>query len=129
MPADFAPIYAELEALMRRAASGMVVAKAAPGELVLHAPWPNPLKPKEPMWFGMVKQGRAYVSVHLMPLYNHAGLQAQVPPALAARKQGLTCFNFKKADPEAFAALETLTLACARAYAQPVDASSLRAPS
>ncbi|WP_411286931.1 hypothetical protein [Phenylobacterium sp.] len=119
MPADFQPVYADLRDMMLRAASGMVVAKDAPGGLVMHAPGPNPGKPKDPVWFGMVKLGKAYVSYHLMPLYTDPGLLAQVPAGLEKHKQGKTCFNFKAAEPHRFAELEVLTRACALACAQP----------
>ena len=119
MPADFDPIYGELREIMLRSAPGMVVVKDAPGELVMHAPLPNPATPKEPVWFGMVKLGKAYVSYHLMPLYTDAGLVAQIPAGLAKRKQGKTCFNFKAAELDRFAELEALTRACADAFAQP----------
>jgi hypothetical protein len=37
MPADFAPVYAELRAIMLRAADGMTVAKDEPDDLELLA--------------------------------------------------------------------------------------------
>jgi len=120
MAADFDGVYAELRAMMLRAAPDMRPLKDVPGELQMLAPWPHPRKPKEPMWFGMVRQGRAYVSYHLLPLYMNPAMQAQVPPALAKRKQGKACFNFKTAEPALLAELETLTRACAAAFAKPV---------
>jgi hypothetical protein len=117
--ADFEAVYSELRAIMLRAAPQMKPLKDLPGELQMLAPWPHPRKPKEPMWFGMVRTGKAYVSYHLLPLYMKPALQAQVTPALAKRKQGKACFNFRKAEPELFAELETLTRACAAAFAKP----------
>jgi hypothetical protein len=120
MAADFDAIYAELRAMMLRAAPGMRPARDRPGDLLMLAPWPHPRKPDAPMIFGMVRTGRAYVSYHLMPLYMNAVMQAKVPTALARRKQGKTCFNFKRAEPALFAELETLTRACAAAFAKPI---------
>jgi hypothetical protein len=120
MAGDFAPVYAELRELMLRAADGMRPARDAEGDLMMLAPWPHPRKPAEPMAFGMVRQGKAYVSFHLMPLYMNAAMQARVTPGLKARMQGKTCFNFKAADPALFAELEVLTRACAAAFATPM---------
>jgi hypothetical protein len=111
--------YAELRELMLRAAPGMTVVKDAPGDLVLNAPWNNPLKPKEPMYFGGVRAGKAYASFHLFPLYVLPELTAAVPEALARRMQGKSCFNFKAPDPERFAELESLTRAAAARFAAP----------
>ena len=120
MPADFDPIYAELRALMLAHAPGMRAVRDKPGDLMLLAPWPHPRKPKEPMAFGMVRQGKAYVSFHLMPLYMSPAMQARVTPGLKKRMQGKTCFNFKASDPAVFAELATLTAAAAAAFAQPM---------
>jgi len=120
MSAEFQPVYADLRAMMLRAAPEMQPLKDAPGELQVQASWPNPRKPKEPMWFGMVKLGKAYVSYHLLPLYMIPAMQAKVGPALAKRKQGLACFNFKTAEPALFDELERLTAECAAAFAKPM---------
>jgi hypothetical protein len=120
MSADFDAVYAELRALMLRAAVGMSVGKDAPGDLEMFAPWAHPRKPKTPMWFGMVRQGKAYVSFHLLPLYMNPAMQAEVSATLEARKQGKACFNFRTADPALFVELETLTRACAAAFEKPM---------
>ncbi|HEY8574005.1 hypothetical protein [Phenylobacterium sp.] len=117
---DFAPVFAELAELMKRNAPGMVVKKDGPDGLLLLAPWAHPRKPDEAMWFGSVRPGKAYVSYHLMPLYMNDTMLAKVPPELKKRMQGKTCFNFKAADPALFSELETLTRACAEAYAKPL---------
>ena len=53
------------------------------------------------MWFGSVRQGKAYVSFHLMPLYMNPPLLRAVSGNLRKRMQGKTCFNFKAApEPE-----------------------------
>lgn len=117
---DFDETYGELRALMLRAADGMVLAKDGDGGVVMHAPWPHPRKPDEPMWFGAVRLGKAYVSFHLMPLYMNPVMQAKVSAPLRKRMQGKTCFNFKKPEPELFADLEVLTRASAAFYATPL---------
>ena len=117
--ADIPAAYAALRELMLRAAPGMVVARDEPGDLVLNAPWNNPLKPKEPMFFGGVRLGKAYASFHLFPLYVLPELKAAVPEALGKRMQGKSCFNFKAPDPDRFAELEALTREGARRFAEP----------
>jgi hypothetical protein len=58
------------------------------------------------------------VSYHLMPLYMNSKLVASISPALKKRKQGKTCFNFKKLpEPEVEAELTRLTRAGLEWYA------------
>jgi hypothetical protein len=117
---SFEDVFGDLRALMLREAHGMRVGKDAPGDLCVFAPWPHPRKPKEPMWFGMVRQGKAYVSFHLLPLYMNPAMQAKVTPELKKRMQGKACFNFKRSDPELFEALATLTRQSAESFATPL---------
>ena len=63
--------------------------------LVTRYPSPFPQHKGEPLYFGSVRLGKAYVSYHLMPLYLCAALQRDISPALKKRMQGKTCFNFK----------------------------------
>lgn len=118
---DLAAVYTALRELMLANATGMRPVKDAPGDLQMLASWPHPRKPKEPMWFGMVRQGKAYVSFHLMPLYMNPVMQAKVTPGLKKRMQGKACLNFKTQDPELFAELATLTRAAAEAFAKPIS--------
>lgn len=113
---DFEAIYTELRERMIRAAASQTVVTDAPGSLVLHAPIPNPQKPKEAMWFGAIQVKKNYVSYHLMPVYSHRELREQVSPELAKRMQGKSCFNFKKSDPVLFDELERLTAQGAAIY-------------
>ncbi len=115
--AEFDAVFAELRGLMLDAAAQMIVSRDEPGDLDLLAPFAHPRKPKTPMWFGAVRQGKAYVSFHLMPLYTHPDLAAAVPDRLKRRMQGKSCFNFKTLDPAQRADLHSLTRRCAEAYA------------
>ena len=63
----------------------------------------------KPLFFGSVISGKAYVSFHLMPLYWDASLRDKVSPALKARMQGKSCFNFTAPDPALFRELAKLT--------------------
>lgn len=53
------------------------------------------------MFFGAVKKGKAYVSLHLFPLYMNGVLVESIKPELKKRMQGKTCFNFKTAPDAA----------------------------
>jgi len=75
-------------------------------------PSPFPQHKGHPMWFGSVRKGKAYVSLHLMPLYMNPPLLKAVPPALKTRMQGKTCFNFKAApEPEVLKQIRQLVQA------------------
>ncbi|HVV46991.1 MAG TPA: hypothetical protein VHC72_17385, partial [Bryobacteraceae bacterium] len=92
--------------------------------LVTKTPSPFPQHKGNPMWFGAVKRGKAYVSYHLMPLYMSPKLNAQISPALKKRMQGKTCFNFKTMpDSEVIAALTSLTAAAADGWEEFITAS------
>lgn len=114
MSADFEPIFDQLRAIMLRAAPGFVVAKDSPGMLELRTQAIDP-KTKEPGWFGTVTTKKSYVAVHLMPLYTAPDLASDCSPELAKRRQGKTCFNFKRVDEALFAELEALIRRCATA--------------
>lgn len=119
--ADFETVYADLRERMIRAAASQAVVTDAPGSLVLHAPIPNPLKPKERMWFGAIQIKKNYVSYHLMPVYSHRELRERVSPGLAKRMQGKSCFNFSKPDAALFDELERLTAEGAKIYEKPFE--------
>lgn len=119
MSGDLEGVAGALKALMLRSAPDMTVHESGGHGLQLVAPWDNPAKPGERMWFGGVRQGKAYVSYHLMPVYTHPALAAKIPPALKRRMQGKSCFNFKAEDPALFEQLEALTRDAAAVYGEP----------
>ena len=115
MNADFQPIFEELKALMARQSKQLVVKADSPVEytLVTRKPSQFPQHKGQPMWFGSIRLGKAYVSYHLMPLYMNDSLKKTISPALAKRMQGKTCFNFKTAPEPAIAKeLQSLTALC-----------------
>ena len=67
------------------------------------------MKNKNPIFFGGVRTGKAYVSFHLMPLYCFPELSKAMSPALKKRMQGKSCLNFTAVDKELFRELKTLT--------------------
>ena len=97
-----------LRALMIAAAPDQVVTRDEPGDLVVRTAQVDP-KTGERGWFGTVTTKKTYVAYHLMPLYGNEALVDRVSTALAKRKQGKTCFNFKAVDEDLFAELARLT--------------------
>jgi hypothetical protein len=112
MAADFAPIFAALKAVFAKYTNRLAVKADTPIEylLVTKSASPFPQHKGQPMHFGSVLLGKAYVSFHLMPIYMSPALQQSISPALKKRMQGKTCFNFKtEPEPELIAGLTRLT--------------------
>ncbi len=53
----------------------------------------------EGMCFAGTAVRKGYVSLYLLPVYMHPELMSGASPALKARQQGKSCFNFRKIDP------------------------------
>ena len=114
MPTDFAPVFTTLKPVLATHSKRLAVKADTPVEytMVTRSPSPFPQHKGQPMYFGSVRLGKAYVSFHLMPLYMDTALTKIISPALRKRMQGKTCFNFKTApEPELVAELKTLTKA------------------
>jgi len=112
MDAEFRGAFAALKRVLAKHAKGLAVQTDTDGvySLVGKAASPYPQHKGQPMWFGSVKVGKAYVSFHLMPLYMNPSLQKAVSPALKKRMQGKTCFNFQGVpETELTKELEQLT--------------------
>jgi len=112
MAADFAPIFAALKPVFAKYVSRLAVKADTPIEytLVTKSASPFPQHKGQPMYFGSVRLGKAYVSFHLMPIYMSPALMKSVSPELKKRMQGKTCFNFKTdPEPELIAGLTRLT--------------------
>jgi hypothetical protein len=112
MHSEFAPVFTHLKTILAKHAPRLAVKADTPAEytLVTQSPSPFPQHKGQPMWFGCVRIGKAYVSVHLLPLYMNPALCKTIPPALKKRMQGKACFNFKTApDAEQTSALASLT--------------------
>jgi hypothetical protein len=118
---DFSGIFAALKLALSAQASRLAVKTDAPNEyaLVTKSPSPYPQHKGQPMWFGAVKIGKAYVSYHLMPLYMNAPLAKTISPGLKKHMQGKSCFNFKvPPQAEAIEELRRLTAAAADHWAR-----------
>jgi hypothetical protein len=108
----FASVFAVLRPVLASYANRLAVKADTPVEytLVTKSASPFPQHKGQPMFFGSVRLGKAYVSFHLMPLYMCPAIETRIAPALKKRMQGKTCFNFKTdPEPELIAALERLT--------------------
>jgi hypothetical protein len=108
----FASVFAAVRPVLAKFADRLAVQTDTPIEytLVTKSASPFPQHKGQPMYFGSVRLGKAYVSVHLMPLYMSPVLVKTISPALKKRMQGKTCFNFKTdPEPELIAALTRLT--------------------
>lgn len=108
MSDDFPSIFAELRSLMKAAAPGMIVTSDTPTTFTLKTSWIE-ARTKEPAWFGWIAIKKSYVAYHVMPLYALPALNDAVSSSLEKRRQGKTCFNFKKADPALFDDIRVLT--------------------
>jgi hypothetical protein len=111
--ADFDAVFTALRAILKRHAATLSVSDDVPNRYCLDAPvGPATLK----SWGGKAKRktipvawaeiGKAYVSFHLMGL---EAASSAISPALKARLQGKTCFNFSKPDTALFKELEAVT--------------------
>jgi hypothetical protein len=112
MTADFAAVFAVLKPVLAKYAKRLSVKTDTPIEYTLLSKSASPFHQHkgEPLYFGSVRLGKAYVSFHLMPLYMCLELTKTISPALKKRMQGKTCFNFKlDPAPEALSELKRLT--------------------
>lgn len=109
MKPEFEPVFAALKSVLKHHARTLKVLKDEPLEYTLVTK--SNSNRGQPMWFGAVRAGKAYVSLHLMALYMNAPMNALVPPTLKKRMQGKACFNFKTIDKELLADVKALTQA------------------
>ncbi len=112
MAAEFAAVFAVLKPVLAKYANRLAVKADTSTEytLVTKSASPFPQHKGQPLHFGSVRLGKAYVSFHLMPVYMCPGVIKSISPALKKRMQGKTCFNFKaEPEPELIADLTRLT--------------------
>ena len=68
------------------------------------------------VFFAMVKEGKAKVSFHLMPVYTNPDLLDAMSEALRKRMHGKSCFNFTTHFDTLFNELSTLVDQCLERY-------------
>lgn len=69
----------------------------------------------KPMMFASITT-KSYVSVHLFPIYVFPELLDGISPELKKRMQGMTCWNFKKAEEPLFEELGKVVEASFRRF-------------
>jgi hypothetical protein len=102
-----------LATILRSHGKGLECKADQPDEL--HLDTRHLMENGKPLFFGAVRRGKRYVSYHLMPVYVHPQLLADISPDLRRRMQGKSCFNFTVVDQPLFEELARLTRA-GRAY-------------
>ena len=106
---DFATVFAKLKAIFKPYAKRMEVAQDTKSYYLLNTR--HIMKNKQPLCFGGVRLGKAYVSFYLMSVYVCPDLMKGMSPELKKRMQGKSCFNFKEVDQKLFKELDKLTKA------------------
>jgi hypothetical protein len=112
MTSDFAATFAALKPVLGKYEKRLSVKTDTPIEYMVQtkSASPFPQHKGEPLYFGGVRLGKAYVSFHLVAVYMCPEMQKSITPALKKRMQGKACFNFKtQPDPELMADLKRLT--------------------
>ena len=105
--ADMTPVFEALRAVLAPYSRVLAVQTDTATELYLDTH--HAQKNGKPLFFGAVQVKKRFVSYHLMPVYVQPALLDAVSPALKARMQGKSCFNFKAVEPALFAELAALT--------------------
>lgn len=97
MAPDFPSVFDALKPVLAAHAARFSVKTDSPAEYVLDSKSPSPFPQHKghPLCFAMLRTGKAYVSLHLLPLYMNPKLLQTLPPELNKRMQGKACFNFK----------------------------------
>lgn len=103
----FEQIYEALREILRAHEPGLLVEYDTALGYSLNTPYSE--KWKKQLFFGAATIKKNYVSFYLMPVYMYPDLLDGISPALKARMQGKSCFNFKRPDPALFAELTLLT--------------------
>jgi hypothetical protein len=112
MTSDFAATFAALKPVLGKYEKRLTVKSDTHIEytVLTKSASPFPQHKGEPLYFGSVRLGKAYVSFHLLPLYMCPELPKTISPALKKRMQGKACFNFKAPpEPELMADLKQMT--------------------
>ena len=121
---DFDLIFNQLKAILAPYAKNMDVAQDTANYYLLNTR--HIMKNKQPLCFGGVRRGKAYVSFYLMSVYASTDLLKQMSPELKKRMQGKSCFNFKSVDEKLFAELAKLTKAGAAKFSDGKFIDALR---
>ena len=116
MAAEFDIVFARLKEILQKYSGSFTVKPDTATKYGLYAAigpatlkiWGGKMK-KPAMPVAWIETGKAYVSYHLMGVYENTKLLEGLSKELKARMQGKTCFNFKKIDEKIFRELDSLT--------------------
>jgi len=111
---SFESVFARLKAILQPYVKKMDVAQDNQTYYLLNTR--HIMKNKQPLCFGGVRLGKAYVSFYLMSVYASPDLLKSMSPELKKRMQGKSCFNFKEVDEKLFKELKQLTKAGAAKF-------------
>jgi hypothetical protein len=111
---NFDGVFAKLKTILKPYARKMEIAHDSPIYYLLNTR--HIMKNKQPLCFGGVRLGKAYVSFYLMSVYACPDLLKDMSPELKKRMQGKSCFNFREVDEQLFKELARLTKAGAAKF-------------
>jgi hypothetical protein len=111
---NFESVFAKLKTIFQPYVKKMDVAQDSQTYYLLNTR--HIMKNKQPLCFGGVRIGKAYVSFYLMSVYANPDLLKSMSPELKKRMQGKSCFNFKEVDEKLFKELKQLTQAGAARF-------------
>ena len=104
---NFEEVFRKLKAIFKPYEKKMVVLRDTNSAYMLNTR--HIMKNKQPLYFGGVRLGKAYVSFYLMSVYVSPSEMKGMSPELKKRMQGMSCFNFKAVDEKLFRELAALT--------------------
>jgi hypothetical protein len=105
MATDLSAVHARLRDLLMAHRGDLVVTRDSPEGMAMEVPG---LEGQSWGYVAGTRLGKRYVSVYLMALYASPEMAGPISPALAARRQGKSCFNFARIDEALFAELDGL---------------------
>jgi len=111
---SFDKVFAKLKAIFQPYVKRMDIAQDNQTYYLLNTR--HIMKNRQPLCFGGVRLGKAYVSFYLMSIYACPDLLQSMSPELKQRMQGKSCFNFKEVDEKLFKELAQLTKAGAAKF-------------
>jgi hypothetical protein len=106
--ADFDAVDRRLREILAPLRSRLVATNDGPDGLTLEI---RGLEGKPYGYVAGIRRGKRYVSYYLMSVYAFPDLLDAMSPALRARMQGKSCFNFTTVDEPLFAELAEVTRA------------------
>jgi hypothetical protein len=111
---EFKDVARELKAIFKPYLKKLIVVSENESGIYLNTRFI--MRKNQPVFFGAVRTGKAYVSFHLMAFYCFPQLTSTMSPGLKKRMQGKSCLNFTTVDKELFKELRELTKIGASQY-------------